>query len=153
MLGIPNIFSLRHPTPHHFYKIPHTTSRVRFLPLRQWRGDALTRIVTQVPSTGIAYPVPAGTARSLPEPGFFLLDPWKKILFTTSIFSAFIQSSKLRQQRSFPFTRERAYAGAGLLSVGIMARLCLLIADKVHDLVLPLTLCWGHSLAGPSHSG
>ena len=40
-----------HPTPSHFWKIPDSASRVDFLPSRQWRVDAITLIVTQVPST------------------------------------------------------------------------------------------------------
>ena len=50
MSRIPDIFLSRHPTTSHL-KIPDTALRVRFLPLRQERGDALTRIVMQVPTS------------------------------------------------------------------------------------------------------
>ena len=42
-----------HSTTSHFSSIPHTSSLVDFLPLRQWRGDALTRIITRVPSANL----------------------------------------------------------------------------------------------------
>ena len=49
MLGIPDIFLSRHPTTSHLLKIHDTASCIGILPLRQWCGDALTRIVTRVP--------------------------------------------------------------------------------------------------------
>ena len=42
-----------HSTTSHFSSIPNTSSLVDFLPLRQWRGDTLTRIITRVPSTNL----------------------------------------------------------------------------------------------------
>ena len=42
-----------HSTTSHFSSIPHTSSLVDFLPLRQWHGDTLTRIITRVPSTNL----------------------------------------------------------------------------------------------------
>ena len=39
------------PTKSHVENISDTASRVDFLPSRLCRGDALTRIVTRVPST------------------------------------------------------------------------------------------------------
>ena len=49
MSGISYTFLSRHPTTSHFLKIPDTTPRVGFLPLRQWRVNANRD--AQVPST------------------------------------------------------------------------------------------------------
>ena len=54
MSRIPDIFSSRLPITSLYKKNPNTASRVDFLPSRQWRVDALKRIVARVPHTAVA---------------------------------------------------------------------------------------------------